>query len=149
VARILIVDDDPGIRTLVGAILGEGGHETDTAENGIKALEKIASETPDLVVLDVMMPRMDGFMVLKQMSIAGLRDATRVLLLTARTSEADWVRGYRLGADYFLSKPFDPDELTAAVQQLLALSSQELRRKREEELARSQILSRLESMFPN
>ena len=146
-ARILVVDDDPDIRRLVNTILSESDHRIQTAEDGEKALEIVQSQVPDLMILDVMMPLMDGFMVLKQMRVNGLREATKVLMLTARTAEADWVRGFKLGADGYLTKPFDPQELMAAVDDLLVLSKDQLKNRREEELARAQMLSRLESIF--
>jgi DNA-binding response OmpR family regulator len=147
VAQILVVDDDPDIRRLVTTILGQGEHRVDTAEDGQKALELLSRNLPDLVVLDVMMPLMDGFMVLKQMRVNGLRESTRVLMLTARTAESDWVRGFKLGADGYLTKPFDPDELISAAEDLLMMSKDQLRSRREEELARAQMLSRLEALF--
>ena len=107
----------------------------------------VKTHQPDLVVLDVMMPKMDGFMVLKQMRVAGLRESTRVLLLTAKASESDWVRGYKLGADSYLTKPFDPDELMNSVNELFTMTKDRLRERREEELHRAQMLSRLESIF--
>ena len=146
-ARILVVDDDPDIRRLVNTILSESDHIIQTAEDGEKALEIVQSQVPDLMILDVMMPLMDGFMVLKQMRVNGLRESTKVLMLTARTAEADWVRGFKLGADGYLTKPFDPQELLTAVDDLLVLSKDQLKNRREEELARAQMLSRLESIF--
>ncbi len=146
-ARILIVDDNADIRRLIGTILATSDHALAYAEDGEKAIEIIKRTTPDLVVLDVMMPKMDGFMVLKQMRVAGLRESTKVLMLTAKASESDWVRGYKLGADSYLTKPFDPEELQSAVAELFAMSKDRLRERREEELHRAQMLSRLESLF--
>ena len=146
-ARILIVDDNADIRRLIGTILATSDHVLAYAEDGEKAIEIMKKTTPDLVVLDVMMPKMDGFMVLKQMRVAGLREATKVLLLTAKASESDWVRGYKLGADSYLTKPFDPEELQGAVAELFSMSKDKLRDRREEELHRAQMLSRLESLF--
>ena len=146
-ARVLVVDDNADIRRLISTILGPAGHVMLEAENGEKALQVVKTEHPDLVVLDVMMPKMDGLMVLKQMRVAGLRDSTRVLMLTAKAAESDWVRGYKLGADAYLTKPFDPDELIAAVNELFNLTKERLRERREEELHRAQMLSRLESIF--
>ena len=146
-ARILIVDDNADIRRLIGTILATGDHNLAYAEDGEKAIEIVKKSTPDLVILDVMMPRMDGFMVLKQMRVAGLREATKVLMLTAKASESDWVRGYKLGADSYLTKPFDPEELQNAVSELFSMSKERLRERREEELHRAQMLSRLETLF--
>lgn len=146
-ARILIVDDNADIRRLIGTILATSDHNLAYAEDGEKALEIVRQSSPDLVVLDVMMPKMDGFMVLKQMRVAGLRESTKVLMLTAKSSESDWVRGYKLGADSYLTKPFDPEELQNAVDELFSMSKEKLRERREEELHRAQMLSRLESLF--
>ena len=147
-ARILIVDDNADIRRLIGTILATSDHNLAYAEDGERALEIIKKSTPDLVVLDVMMPKMDGFMVLKQMRVAGLRDSTKVLMLTAKSSESDWVRGYKLGADSYLTKPFDPEELQKAVDELFSMTKERLRERREEELHRAKMLSRLEALFP-
>ena len=147
-ARILIVDDNADIRRLIGTILSSTDHELSYAEDGEKAVEVTKAKQPDLVILDVMMPKMDGFMVLKQMRVAGLREATKVLMLTAKSSESDWVRGYKLGADSYLTKPFDPEELLSAVNELFNMTKDRLRERREEELHRAQMLSRLESLFP-
>jgi DNA-binding response OmpR family regulator len=147
-ARILIVDDNADIRRLIGTILSSTDHELSYAEDGEKALAETKEKQPDLIVLDVMMPKMDGFMVLKQMRVAGLRESTKVLMLTAKSSESDWVRGYKLGADSYLTKPFDPEELINAINELFGMSKDRLRERREEELHRAQMLSRLESLFP-
>ena len=146
-ARILIVDDNADIRRLIGTILATSDHTLAYAEDGEKALESVKKSNPDLVILDVMMPKMDGFMVLKQMRVAGLRESTKVLMLTAKSSESDWVRGYKLGADSYLTKPFDPEELQGAVDELFSMSKEKLRERREEELHRAQMLSRLETLF--
>jgi DNA-binding response OmpR family regulator len=115
--------------------------------DGNAALDAVSREHPDLVVLDVMMPKKDGFMVLKDMRATGVRDSTRVLLLTARTAEVDWLRGYKLGADLYLTKPFENEELVEAVETLLGMSEDELRVRRQQELDRAQLLSRLEALF--
>ena len=147
-ARILIVDDNADIRRLIGTILSSTDHELSYAEDGEKAVEVTKGKQPDLIILDVMMPKMDGFMVLKQMRVAGLRETTKVLMLTAKSSESDWVRGYKLGADSYLTKPFDPEELLSAVNELFSMTKDRLRERREEELHRAQMLSRLEALFP-
>jgi DNA-binding response OmpR family regulator len=147
VARILVVDDNPDIRRLLGVILMEEGHNVVSATDGDEALELLPGEAPDLVVLDVMMPKKDGFMVLKEMRSSGLRESTKVLLLTARTSEADWLRGYKLGADQYLTKPFENSELVQVVDELLSMDPEQLRARRQQELDRAQLLSRLEAIF--
>jgi two-component system response regulator MprA len=146
-ARILVVDDSPDIRRLLEVVLAEEGHMVSSATDGEDALEAMAKEPPDLVVLDIMMPKKDGFMVLKEVRSHGVRDATKVLVLTARTAEVDWLRGYKLGADQYLTKPFDNDELIKTVTMLLGMSKDELRARRQQELDRAQLLSRLEALF--
>jgi DNA-binding response OmpR family regulator len=147
VARILVVDDNPDIRRLLSVILMEEGHNVVSATDGDEALQLLPGEAPDLVVLDVMMPKKDGFMVLKEMRSSGLRESTKVLLLTARTSEADWLRGYKLGADQYLTKPFENSELVQVVDELLSMDPEQLRVRRQQELDRAQLLSRLEAIF--
>ncbi len=146
-AHILIVDDDADIRRLLEMILIDRGHKVDGVSDGVKALEVLSQDAPELVILDVMMPRKDGFMVLKEMKSMGARDSTKVLVLTARTAEVDWLRGYKLGADQYLTKPFDNDELLESVDMLLGMSKDQLRARRQQELDRAQLLSRLEALF--
>jgi DNA-binding response OmpR family regulator len=147
VSRILVVDDDADIRRVLTSILVEEGHRVASAYDGQNAMEMLHQEMPDLVILDVMMPRLDGFDVLKQMKTQGIRDQTRVLLLTAKSSEHDWARGYKLGADLYLTKPFGIEELLEAVNSVLALPKDQLKEKRAAELSKAQLLSKLESIF--
>ena len=146
-AKILVADDSSDIRHLLSAILVEEGHSVTTASDGAKAVEMMAEEAPELLVLDVMMPRLDGYGVLTSMQETGLLSEVKVLILTAKTSEADWARGYKLGADQYLTKPFGSDELLQSVTNLLETSKADLKVKTEEELDRAQLLSRLESIF--
>jgi DNA-binding response OmpR family regulator len=145
--RILITDDDADIRHLLSALLVEEGHKVVVAHDGAKALEAMASDEPELLVLDIMMPRVDGYSVLAQMDELGMLDRVKVLMLTAKTSESDWVRGYKLGADHYLTKPFAADEFLETVTDVLATPKDELARRREAELDKAQLLSRLESIF--
>jgi DNA-binding response OmpR family regulator len=145
--RIAVCDDAEDIRRLLKVILTQEGHSVTSVADGDALLELLVKEPPDLVVLDVMMPKKDGFMVLKEMKSKGVRDSTKVLLLTARTAESDWLRGYKLGADQYLTKPFDIQELTAAIETLLLSSKEQLKVRREEDLNKAQLLSRLESLF--
>lgn len=146
-ARILVVDDDADMRQLLTSILVEERHTVVVAPNGEKGLEMIGADPPDILILDVMMPQMDGFRVLKELKNSGARDALKILILTAKTSEQDWVRGYRLGAHIYLTKPFEIEELLRAVDLLLASSPAQLRARRDEELNKAQVLYRLESIF--
>lgn len=114
--RILIVDDEPGLRELVRINLEHEGFAVLQAENGVQGLEMIQEEHPDLVILDVMMPEMDGWEVCKR-----LREFSQVpvLMLTARVQSQDIVTGLESGADDYLLKPFNMDELMARVRALL------------------------------
>jgi DNA-binding response OmpR family regulator len=114
--RILIVDDDPHIRELVGVFLRREGFETTEAADGVEALERLASAGADLAVVDVMMPRLDGWALCRE--LRSTYDMP-VLLLTAKGETPDKLRGFDLGADDYVVKPFDPAELVARVKALL------------------------------
>ena len=146
-ARILIAEDNAEIRTLVSSILVEEGHKVGVAQNGQQALDMMMDDAPDVLVLDIMMPQMDGYSVLKELKSSGIKEQMKILILTAKTSESDWVRGYKLGADSYLTKPFDTDELINAIEDLLSSTKEQLRVRREAELDKAQLLSRLESIF--
>jgi two-component system alkaline phosphatase synthesis response regulator PhoP len=113
---ILVVDDEASIRTIARAYLEQAGLRVIAAESGPEALQLALSETPDLVILDLNLPGMDGMEV-----AARLRERSEVfiLMLTARSEEADRVAGLRLGADDYLTKPFSPRELVARVEAIL------------------------------
>lgn len=146
-ARILISEDNAEIRTLVSSILVEEGHKVSVAQNGQQALDMLTDDPPDVLVLDIMMPQMDGYTVLKELKSSGIKEQMKILILTAKTSESDWVRGYKLGADSYLTKPFDTDELINGIEDLLSSTKEQLRVRREAELDKAQLLSRLESIF--
>ena len=146
-ARILIAEDNAEIRALVSSILVEEGHKVSVAQNGQQGLDMLVEDPPDILVLDIMMPQMDGYTVLKELKSSGVKDQMKILILTAKTSESDWVRGYKLGADSYLTKPFDTDELINAIEDLLSSTKEQLRVRREQELDKAQLLSRLESIF--
>ena len=116
--RILIADDDPLLRALLVHRLAAEGYHVTTVENGSEALAAIAEQRPDLVVLDALMPVMDGFEVLRRLKSGGLSDAP-VIMLTALKREQDIVGALQLGAADYLIKPFIPDELGQRVRRLL------------------------------
>ena len=146
-AKIYVADDDPDIRNLLTFSLIEEGHEVTVAKDGQMALEAIMKEAPDLLVLDIMMPRLDGLGVLDGLVANGIRDETKVLVLTAKAGEKDRVDGLDRGADRYLAKPFDPEEFLAVVDELLQASSSELAAKREDERNQANLLAQLENMF--
>lgn len=112
--KILIVDDEAHIRALLEQTLEDledEGVELLTADNGEDALATIATEQPDLVFLDVMMPRMNGYDVCRAVRTELGLTETRIVLLTAKGQDVDRLRGEEVGADQYKTKPFDPDEL--------------------------------------
>ncbi|HEX6022498.1 MAG TPA: response regulator transcription factor [Solirubrobacter sp.] len=112
---ILVVDDEPTIGEVVSAYLQRAGYETRVAVDGPGALEAVAERSPDLIVLDLMLPGIDGLEVMRR-----VRDRTgAVILLTAKGDESDRVIGLRLGADDYVVKPFSPAELVARVDAVL------------------------------
>jgi DNA-binding response OmpR family regulator len=116
--RILVVDDEPHIVRLVQVNLQREGYEVLTAYDGVEALEKVAREKPDMVVLDVMMPRMNGFEVLKKLKADEATRDIPVIMLTAKAQDADVFRGWQSGVDSYLTKPFNPMELLTFVRRI-------------------------------
>lgn len=111
--RILIVDDEPRILKFLELKLKSSGYEVLTAANGRDAVTQLQAGEPDMVVLDVIMPGMDGFETLKQIRTFS---STPVIILSARESNTDKIKGLQIGADDYLAKPFNPDELVARVE---------------------------------
>ena len=116
--RILVADDDPLLRALLVHRLSAEGYETCVAEDGAEALRAIETQKPDLVVLDALMPVMDGFEVLRRLKTTRISEAP-VIMLTALKREQDVVGALQLGAADYLVKPFIPDELAERVRRLL------------------------------
>ena len=120
-ARLLVVDDEPNIRELLSASLRFAGFEVATAADGQQALALADSFKPDLLVLDVMMPGLDGFGVVRRLRQAGRH--TPVLFLTARDAAEDKVSGLTLGGDDYVTKPFSLDEVLARIRAVLRRSA--------------------------
>ena len=116
---VLVADDDRDILELVAFRLERAGYDVVTANNGAEALEVANERVPDLAVLDVMMPRLDGYEVTRRLRDDDGTERIPVILLTARVQEADVQRGFDAGADDYLKKPFSPQELRARVQAVL------------------------------
>ena len=110
---ILLVDDEERILNFLKTKLKLLAYEVITASNGIEAIEQIQGQEPDLVVLDVIMPKMDGFLTLKQLRTFS---SVPVIMLSARGDDSDRIKGLGLGADDYLPKPFNPDELVARIE---------------------------------
>jgi DNA-binding response OmpR family regulator len=117
--EVLVVDDDPDVRAMLGYTLG-GEFNVRFAANGLDAIEQLATHPPDAMILDVMMPDVDGYDVLEARRERGLAPHTQVLMLTCKTDERDLVRSWALGADAFLSKPTDPEHIAAQLRASLA-----------------------------
>lgn len=117
--RVLVVDDEPDILSILVYHLSREGYRVSTAVTGRSAVDTAISETPDLVVLDLMLPEMDGYEVLSQLRQHEKTSATPVILLTARTEEEERLKGFDVGADDYVTKPFSPRELVARVKALL------------------------------
>src|SRR5690349_2518377 len=115
--RLLVVDDDPSLREALALVLDLNGFDVTTAEDGREAIRTLAGTPPDAVVLDVLMPGIDGLEVCRRMRAAG--DRTPVLMLTARAEVAERVAGLEAGADDYLAKPFAHEELIARLRALL------------------------------
>lgn len=114
--KILIVDDDPRLRDLVRLALERAGHAVIVAADGAHALTRTARDAPDLIVLDVGLPNMDGFETCRRIRA---RSAVPILFLTARDDEIDRVLGLELGADDYVTKPFSPRELVARIKAIM------------------------------
>lgn len=117
---VLVVDDEKHIRRLIEVNLQRVGYRVGTAGDGVEALEKIQVERPDLVIMDVMMPRMDGFEALRRIKSDPALADLRVLMLTAKAQDADIFRGWSGGVDGYLTKPFNPMDLLAWARRVLA-----------------------------
>jgi two-component system alkaline phosphatase synthesis response regulator PhoP len=124
--KILIVDDEPHLRTLIQQALEDledDGVELLTATNGEEALATIRAEEPNLVFLDVMMPRLNGFDVCNTVKNQLGLGHIHIVLLTAKGQEFDRQRGQEVGADLYMTKPFDPDALLAKARSVLGLTA--------------------------
>lgn len=123
--KILAVDDEKHIVRLVEINLKKAGYEVMTAGNGREALDAVALSTPDLIVMDVMMPEMDGFAALKKLKENPATSNIPVIMLTAKAQDADVFKGWQSGADLYLTKPFNPAELLTFVQRILSSKDEE------------------------
>lgn len=119
-AKILVCDDERHIVRLIQVNLEKQGYQVVTAFDGKEGLEKVRSEKPSLLVLDVMMPYMDGFEVLKNLRRDSDTESLPVIMLTAKAQDRDVFEGYSYGADMYLTKPFNPQELISFVKRILS-----------------------------
>lgn len=117
--KILVVEDEPDIQDMIGYHLNRDGFEVTTASAGDTGLQKIVSQKPDLVLLDLMLPGMDGLEVCRRVRQEQALSNTAVILLTAKGEESDIVLGLGMGADDYITKPFSPREMVARVKAVL------------------------------
>jgi DNA-binding response OmpR family regulator len=118
--RVLVVDDDEVIRQLIAVNLTLEGFDVATAVDGQDCLDKVSAIDPDVITLDVMMPRLDGWVTAGQLRRNPQTSNIRVVLITARAQEDDKSRGREIGVDAYLTKPFDPGEMIRVVRELAA-----------------------------
>ncbi len=118
--KILVVEDEPDFRVLVRMRLQAGGYEVLEAEDGVKGLEMARTQAPDLVVLDLMLPRMDGYKVARLLKFDEKHRNIPIVMLTARSQQTDRETGTAVGADAYLTKPFKAEELLDVIAKLVS-----------------------------
>ncbi|MDQ1403038.1 MAG: two-component system, OmpR family, alkaline phosphatase synthesis response regulator PhoP [Actinomycetota bacterium] len=144
---MLVVDDDPDVVGMLQFALEDSGFSVRTATDGKNALTALEEHAPDVIVLDLMMPNLDGFGLLRSRRQRNLAPDARVVIVTCKTSERDYVRGWELGADEYVTKPFEPDRLVRIVRELAFAQPEVLQQRRDAELQKAELLERLESAF--
>jgi two-component system alkaline phosphatase synthesis response regulator PhoP/two-component system response regulator VicR len=123
--KVLVVDDQPHIVRLIQVNLEKEGFQVATAGDGVEGLQQAQEVKPDLVILDVIMPRKDGFTLLRELKADAQFADTPVIMLTVKTHNADIVEGLKEGAELYLPKPFHPKELVSLVKRVLETGSAE------------------------
>jgi two-component system, OmpR family, phosphate regulon response regulator PhoB len=116
--RVLIVDDDPDIQKLVSYNLTQAGYQVTTAATGVEAFNAVQDQPPDLIILDIMLPDLDGLEVCRRLRREEKTRRIPIIMLTARTQEVDRVVGFELGADDYVMKPFSPRELVLRIKSI-------------------------------
>lgn len=117
--KILLVDDDPDILKVLSMRLEKTGYEVDIASDGLVALEKIHKDRPDLIVLDLMLPEVEGYKVCRMLKFDETYKDIPVIILTGRTQEEDRNKGMQMGADAYMVKPFESKDLLIKIEKLL------------------------------
>jgi two-component system alkaline phosphatase synthesis response regulator PhoP len=118
--KILVIEDDPATLRLIDYSLRHGGYQVLTASNGLEGMRKVQYEKPDLVILDVMLPGIDGFEICHRLRSEPRMAQLPILMLSAKAQEIDKATGVKVGADDYLAKPADPSEIVSRVESLLA-----------------------------
>ncbi len=117
--KILLVDDDPNILKVLSMRLEKTGYEVDSISDGFMALEKIRKDRPDLIILDLMLPEIDGYKVCRMLKFDEAYKDIPVIMLTGRTQEEDRKKGLQMGADAYIVKPFESKNLLMKIEELL------------------------------
>jgi len=117
--KVLIVEDDAVIRKFLRLQLGKWGYGVVEAEDGVEAILKLGKEDFDLIICDIMMPKKDGWELIKEVRLSPKRKDIPVIILTAKNKDSDMFKGYELGADYYISKPFTKAQLLHGIQLVL------------------------------
>ena len=117
--KILVVDDDPYILMSLEFLMKKNGYEVMVARNGTEALDLVEKQLPDIVLLDIMMPDVDGYEICRHIKKANRLKHTKVVFMSAKSKEADIQKGYDLGASLYITKPFSTRELVKKVNELL------------------------------
>jgi len=145
-AKVLVVDDEPAIRLLLQAILSQEGHDVETAADGIEGLTAIQHELPDVVLLDLAMPHMDGWHFLEELRALGLRSRVRVIIVSATSDSDSMARGEAEGVNERIAKPFDATAILQAVEAVVQEPAEDVlaRCEHPEDLAR--LIDKLQSL---
>jgi len=147
-ARILAVEDDDAIRGLILHALGQYGYDVTEAPTGPDAVRLIGEKEFDLVILDLMLGgEVSGWDVYEEIGKRGLRDKVKVIIMTARSQEAEILKGWRLGVDQYCTKPFDLDMFIVTVQDVLLSTKEQLGRQRDAELRKTELLHMVDTVF--
>ncbi len=144
---MMVVEDEPIVQVVLQDLLEMWGHDVQAASSGDQAITLLSDNEYDLIVLDLMLGAVSGFDVLDEMSRLGVRESTRVVVVTGRATEWDYLLGWMRGADEYLPKPFDPVRLKIVMEEMLSSSPAELAERRRTEMEKSQMLFKLESSF--
>jgi len=146
-ARVMVVEDERTVQVLMQDLLETWGHDVQAASTGDQAIALLSASEYDLIVLDIMLGGISGYDVLDEMSRLGVRERTRVVVVTGRATEWDYLLGWMRGADEYLPKPFDPVRLQIVLEEMLSSSPEDLAERRRSEVERSQMMFNLESSF--
>ena len=141
--KILVVDDDPTMVKLINVNLKLNNYSVVEATSGEQALDVLAAETFDLIVLDIMMPGVDGWEVLKRIRSSRETEEMPVILVTAKTQDSDVIRGWELGADEYVIKPFNPLLLVEVIRMVLDRSYEERLERRKKQKEKLEVLRSL------